>query len=98
MGDGRQVYQRLVKPRCVALDKVVNHYAISSLFSQWENETKVFSYRIEKVNEERMEKGNSWLILGQVRVTSDTIPEPKDFFFGLIPSDEGYLSDLDFGR
>lgn len=86
MGDGRQVYQRLVKPRCVSLDKVVNHYAISSLFSNEERERKVFSYRVEKINQERMEKDNSWLALGQVRVTSETIPEPKEFFFGLIPS------------
>jgi alpha-amylase/alpha-mannosidase (GH57 family) len=105
MGDGKQVYQRLVKPRCVTLDTVVNHYAISSLFSQWENETKVFSYRIEKVNEERMEKGNSWLVLGQVRVASDTIPEPKDFFFGLTPSTKDIFRtwisedrDIDFNR
>ena len=86
MGDGRQVYQRLVKPRSVTLDKVVNHYAISSVFSNGEKERKVFSYRVERVYEERMEKDNSWLVLGQLRVTSDTIPEPKEFFFGLSPS------------
>jgi alpha-amylase/alpha-mannosidase (GH57 family) len=86
MGDGRQVYQRLVKPRSVTLDKVVNHYAISSLFSQEEKEKNIFSYRIEKVNGERMEKDDSWLVLGQVRVTPETISESKGFFFGLIPS------------
>lgn len=86
MGDGRQVYQHLVKPRGVTLEKVVNHYAISSQSSDGDREKRVFSYRVEKVNEERMEKENSWLILGQVRVTSETIPEPKEFFFGLIPS------------
>jgi alpha-amylase/alpha-mannosidase (GH57 family) len=86
MGDGRQVYQRLVKPKSVTLDKVVNHYAISSLYNQEEKERKVFSYRIEKVKGERMEKDNIWLVLGQVRVTSETIPEPKGFLFGLIPS------------
>ena len=86
MGDGKQVYQRLVKPRGVTLDRVVNHYAISSQLGEKEKERKIFSYRVETIREERMEKDNSWLILGQVRVTSDTIPEPKEFFFGLIPS------------
>ena len=86
MGDGRQVCQRLVKPRSVTLDKVVNHYAIFSQFSQDEKERKIFSYRVERVNEERMEKDDSWWVLGQLRVASDTIPEPKEFFFGLIPS------------
>ena len=29
---------------------------------------------------------NSLLVLGQVRVTSEIIPEPKEFFFGLFRS------------
>jgi len=33
-----------------------------------------------------MEKGACWLVIGQVRVSSEVIPEPKEFLFGLIPS------------
>ena len=55
MGEGRQVYERLVKPRSVTLDKVVNHFALSSLFAGDERERKIFSYRVEKINYERME-------------------------------------------
>ncbi len=86
MGSGDQVYQRLVKPRCVTLEKVVNHFAISSLFDGGEGEKGIFSYRVEKIQYERMEKEESFLVLGQVRVIPDIIPEPKEFLFGLIPS------------
>lgn len=86
MGDGGQIYKRLVKPKWVTLDKVVNHFAISSLFMDGEKERKIFSYRVERMNYERMEKNNSLLVVGQVKVTSEIIPESKEFLFGLVPS------------
>ncbi|NWF93719.1 MAG: DUF3536 domain-containing protein [Syntrophaceae bacterium] len=98
MGNGEQVYQRLVKPRSVTLDRVVNHYAIFSFFDNEEREKKIFSYRVERVNEERVEKEESRLALGQVRVISEIIPECKDFLFGLIfTKDDGvrtWVSEL----
>jgi len=86
MGDGDRIYQRLVKPKCVTLDQVVNHFAISSLFDNGGRERKIFSYRVERINYEKIEKENSLFVLGQVRVISDIIPEPKEYFFGLISS------------
>jgi len=86
MGKGDQVYQRLVRPKRVIPEKVVNHFAITSLLDGGEREKKIFSYRVEKIHYERMEKEENLLVIGQVKVTSDIIPEPKEFFFGLIPS------------
>jgi alpha-amylase/alpha-mannosidase (GH57 family) len=86
MGDGSQIYEHLVKPRSMTLDKVVNHFAISSLFLGEEKRKGIFSYRAEKLNYERKEEKDNLLVLGQVRVTSDIIQETKEFLFGLIRS------------
>ena len=86
MGNGDQVYKRHVKPRWVTHEKVVNHFAISSLLDDEGRGKKIFSYGVEKIHYERMEKGTCWLVIGQVRVSSEVIPEPKEFLFGLIPS------------
>jgi alpha-amylase/alpha-mannosidase (GH57 family) len=86
MGRGDQVYERLVKPKGVTPEKVVNHFAITSLFDGGDGEKKIFSYRVEKIRYEKMEKDESFLVLGQVRVTSEIILERKEFLFGLIPS------------
>ena len=86
MGSGDQVYKRLVKPRWVTHEKVVNHFAISSLFDGGGGEKKIFSYRVEKIRYEKMGEEEDLLVVGQVRVTSEVIPEPKEFLFGLIPS------------
>jgi alpha-amylase/alpha-mannosidase (GH57 family) len=86
MGKGDQVYQHWVKPKCVTHEKVVNHFAISSLLDDEGRDKKIFSYGVEKIRYERMEKGACRLVIGQVRVSSEVIPEPKEFLFGLIPS------------
>ena len=38
------------------------------------------------MNYEKMEKNDQRLIVGQVRIASEIIPEPKEFLFGLVPS------------
>ncbi len=89
MGKGDQVYRRLVKPKCVTLEKVVNHFVISSLFDGGDDGgKKIFSYVVEKIHYEKIEKEENMFVMGQVRVTSDVIPEPKEFLFGLIPSEK----------
>ena len=86
MGKGDQIYQRLVKPKWVTPEKVVNHFAITSLLDDGDKEKKIYSYRVEKIHYEKSEKEEDLLVIGQVRVTSEIIPEPKEFLFGLISS------------
>ncbi|HVP78749.1 MAG TPA: DUF3536 domain-containing protein [Thermodesulfobacteriota bacterium] len=86
MGKGDQVYEHLVRPKWVTPEKVVDHFAITSLLDGGDGEKKVFSYRVEKIHYDKMEKEENWLVLGQARVTPEIIPEPEEFFFGLIPS------------
>jgi alpha-amylase/alpha-mannosidase (GH57 family) len=101
MGDGKQVYQTLVKPSSVTLEKVVNHFAVSSFFAGEEKERKIFSYRTEVLKYEKMKRDDHLLVLGQVRVTSEIISETKEFLFGLIPSTKDifrtWVSEYDGG-
>ncbi len=101
MGDGKQVYQTLVKPSSVTLEKVVNHFAVSSFFAGEEKERKIFSYRTEVLKYEKMKRDDRLLVLGQVRVTSEIISETKEFLFGLIPSTKDifrtWVSEYDGG-
>ena len=85
-GDGRQIYERRVKPKAVTPEQVVNHYAISSLFDDGEREKRLFSYRVERLNYEKLDGDGPLVALGEVRVTPESIPESKEFCFGLISS------------
>jgi alpha-amylase/alpha-mannosidase (GH57 family) len=91
MGDGREIYRRHVKPRSVSLEQAVNHCLISSLYEDGRTEKKVFSYRMEKVRDERLQKDENWLVLGQVKLTPEMIPEAKAYLYVLIPSKKDIL-------
>lgn len=86
MGDGLQIYQRLVKTKQIRTEQVVHHYALSSLLDGEIKDKKIFSFRIEPLDQERIEKGDQTLLLGSVKVTSDLIPEAREILFGLISS------------
>jgi alpha-amylase/alpha-mannosidase (GH57 family) len=88
MGKGDQVYQRLAKSRSVTPDKVVNYFALSSLLDGEDGEKKIFSYRVEKIHHEKLGEEKDLLMIGQIRMTSEIIPEVKEFLFGLISSDK----------
>jgi len=81
MGDGRQIYERHVKPRSFGFEKVVSHYAFS--FFTGEKEKKVFGFRVEGVEEEKVKLGELPLLIGHVKVTSEIIPEEKGFLFAV---------------
>jgi len=87
MGDGLQIYERFVKPKQIGLEQVVNHYALSSLLDGGPKK-RIFSFQLETTDQERMERDGRNLLLGKVKVVSDIIPEPKEFLFGLISSEE----------
>ncbi len=86
VGKGDQVYQRLVKPKWVTPERVANHFAITSLLDGGDGVKEIFSYRVEKIHYEKIEKEANLLVIGQVRITSEIIPEPREFLFGLISS------------
>ena len=91
VGKGDQVYQRLVKPKWVTPERVVNHFAITSLLDSGDGEKQIFSYRVEKIHFEKMERKSNLLVVGQLRITSEIIPEPREFLFGLISSKKEVL-------
>jgi alpha-amylase/alpha-mannosidase (GH57 family) len=88
IGGGDQIYQRLVRPKWVTPEQVVNQFAVSSLYEDEAKEKKVFSFRVEKVNYEKTEQGDRSIVMGQVRVTPEMIPETGEYLFGLISSQE----------
>ena len=61
-GDGKQIYEKWVKPATVTLDKVAAHYGISSLFKAHENpEQRLLLHRLTpKTTATSRREGPSW--------------------------------------
>ncbi len=68
--DGRHLYEKLVKPAEIDLHKVAAHYAVSSLFEKYPEETMIYCYAVQEEEYHRFEPGMSKVVLGRARITS----------------------------
>ncbi|HJX13728.1 MAG TPA: DUF3536 domain-containing protein [Dehalococcoidales bacterium] len=82
-GDGRRIYEHLVRPAMIDLTKVAAHYAVSSIFEEYSQETGVYCYRINNEDRQTTDCGKSKLAVGRARVTSEITGETAVLSFGV---------------
>jgi alpha-amylase/alpha-mannosidase (GH57 family) len=82
-GDGRSIYENKVKPAMVDLTKVVAHYAVSSLFEEYSDESRINCYLINNEDYQTAECGKTRLVAGRSRVTSEITGESAVLSFGV---------------
>jgi len=83
-GNGKDVYTRFVRPSVVSVKQVVSHWAISSLFEEYEEETDVYCYKIKSIDYSKTQKANTSLVMGRIEVTSNITLEKHDMIFALL--------------
>ena len=80
--DGASIYRKHVKPAIVDLEKVVAHYAISSLFEPYGGVTEINSYTVRRIDYHARESGKLHLAVGKVLLTSRVTEESQVLVFG----------------
>ena len=83
-GSGEEVYQELVIPSQVSLQQVAAHYAISSLFTNYLQQERIYCYKIEQLDHQKQQLGTLTLSVGQVRLTSEITWESQHFVFAVL--------------
>ena len=83
-GTGKNIYERFVKPSIVTPKQIVSLWAISSLYTDIEDEEDVYCYRIKKHSYKRIIKGNSQLVIGHIEVKSKVTLEKNNLVFTLL--------------
>ncbi len=83
-GNGKDVYLRFVKPSIVSVKQVVSHWAISSLFEDYEEETDVYCYKIKSLDYSKTQKASTNLVMGRIEVISTITFEKHDMIFALL--------------
>ena len=90
-GDGRNIYERRVKPSVVDLPKVGAHYAVSSLFEEYSEHAQVYCYRVDREDFKLLKSGRVRLALGKIAVASDITRESGNLIIGVV-----HLGDQNF--
>ena len=83
-GNGREIYDNLVRPARVDWERVGAHYAVSSLFERFAEQTKIYCYRAERKNFQSFVAGKAKLAVGEVTLTSEITGESASLSFGAL--------------
>lgn len=70
-GSGDELFEKLVRPSMVNLVKVGAHYAVSSIFDVYTDQTTIFSYRAVLEDFQSLGSGQHTLKVGRVLIRSE---------------------------
>ncbi len=68
-GNGRDIYEKFVKPAIMTREMVGAHYAISSLFESYPEEARVYSFTVRREDRRLHTAGNARLAIGRIKVS-----------------------------
>ncbi len=83
-GDGARIYKEKIGPLQLGLEQVAAHYAISSVFSSYADETELFCYRVRRVSYDVHTSGRGRLALGRALITSTITGQAQTFSFAVL--------------
>ena len=83
-GDGAQIYKKCVRTMELHLEQVAAHYAISSVFSSFAEETELFCYRVRRISHEIYTSGRARLALGRAHIASAITGLQQAFSFAVL--------------
>src|SRR5258705_3424809 len=83
-GDGKQIYEKWIKPAFVSTDQLAGHYAISSLFEPFGERTKIFCYNVQREDYELDVEGKQKLAIGRARFSSEITREAASLGFAVM--------------
>jgi len=82
--DGAQIYRELIDPMKLTLEQVAAHYAISSMFTSYTDETELYSYRVRRLSFDIFTSGRGKLAVGLAHVASAISEDEQDFCFAVL--------------
>jgi len=83
-GDGAQIYKKCVDTMELHLEQVAAHYAISSVFSSFADETELYCYHVRRISSDLFTSGPGRLALGRVHIASAITGHAQSFSFAVL--------------
>jgi len=83
-GDGAQIYEKWVKPAFIDINRVVGHYAITSLFENYGDKTRIYCYGVERENFSLETSRKQRLATGRARFRSEITHESAEASFAVL--------------
>ncbi len=88
-GSGKDVYEKFVKPSVVSIKQIAALWAISSMYTKFDDSTSLYCYNIKQHFYKYVSKGATAFSVGRIEVESRITLEKFDFFFASLQFPEG---------
>jgi alpha-amylase/alpha-mannosidase (GH57 family) len=82
--DGGEIYLRRVRSAQIGLEQVAAHYAISSVFTSYPEETRLFGYSVRRLDSESLSTGRGRLVMGRALVASTITGELEPVAYAVL--------------
>ena len=83
-GDAARIYRDKIGKLQLGLEQVVAHYAISSVFSSFSEETELFCYNVRRISNETFSSGRGRLAVGRVHIASAITGRQREYSFAVL--------------
>jgi len=82
--DGRNIYEKMVRPAMLDMKDVGAHYALSSLFQEIGDRSSIYAYSATREDYRSFQVGASRLVIGRATVTSEVTRISSSLCFGVL--------------
>ena len=83
-GNGRNIYEKFVRPARVDWERIGAHYAVSSIFAGYPQQASIYCYQTQQKEFQSFEAGKAKLAVGRVNLTSQITMESTELSFGVL--------------
>ena len=105
-GNGRDIFNNFVKPSIVTPKQIASLWALSSLYQDFEDEENVYCYTVKRDEYQKIQKGNSNLVIGHIEIKSQITLQRSNLMFALMQYSGGdfhcaikeYSDDAEFNK
>ncbi len=105
-GNGRDIFNNFVKPSIVTPKQIASLWALSSLYQDFEDEENVYCYTVKRDEYQKIQKGNSNLVIGHIEIKSQITLQKSNLMFALMQYSGGdfhcaikeYSDDAEFNK
>lgn len=84
IGNGRDIYEKFVRPSIITEKQIVSLWAVSSVYQDVDEEEDVYCYSIKKKSYKKIQKGDTQLVVGNVEIQSKVTLEKQNLVFALL--------------
>ena len=83
-GTGKEIFEKFVKPSVVTTKQITSLWAVSSLYEDFEDEEDVYCYSVKRHDYQKVHKGNTTFVIGNLEIRSRITLETVNQVFALM--------------